>query len=64
MGGVGSSHRREPVKTVGSYWPYATSVFDYVRRAMPYDHPRTLSADDVYAVTAYVLFVNGIVQER
>jgi cytochrome c len=62
-GGRGSLSTPRPLKTVGSYWPYATTVWDYVRRAMPFDHPGTLAVDDVYSVTAYVLFLNGIVQE-
>ncbi len=62
-GGVGSLTGKSPVKTVGSYWPYATTLFDYVRRAMPYDHPRSLSADEVYSVSAFVLYLNGIVKE-
>ncbi len=49
------------VKTVGSYWPYATTLFDYVNRAMPWDRPQSLTADDVYAVSAYILYLNGIV---
>jgi S-disulfanyl-L-cysteine oxidoreductase SoxD len=53
-----------PLKTVGSYWPYATTLWDYVRRAMPFDHPGTMTADEVYATTAYVLFLNGIVGEQ
>jgi hypothetical protein len=52
------------VKTVGSYWPYPTTLFDYVRRAMPYTHPRSLKVDEVYSVTAFVLFLNGIVDEK
>jgi len=63
VGGVGSLTSASPVKTVGSYWPYATTLFDYVRRAMPYDHPRSLPADDVYSVSAFVLYLNGIVKE-
>jgi mono/diheme cytochrome c family protein len=55
---------RRPVKTVGSYWPYATTLWDYVRRAMPFDHPGTLSTNEIYSVTAYVLFLNGIVGDR
>lgn len=55
--------RRPPVRTVGSYWPYATTLFDYVRRAMPIANPLSLSDDEVYAVSAYVLFLNGIVGE-
>jgi S-disulfanyl-L-cysteine oxidoreductase SoxD len=62
-GGVGSLKTDKPLKTVGSFWPYATTIFDYVRRAMPYDHPRTLSTDDVYAVSAFLLFKSGIVTE-
>jgi len=63
VGGRGSLGTINPVKTVGSYWPYATTLFDYIRRAMPYDHPRSLSADQVYSLAAYVLFMNGIVGE-
>lgn len=50
-----------PVKTVGSYWPSATTIFDYVRRSMPYQAPMSLSNDDYYAITAYVLHLNDIV---
>ena len=53
-----------PLKTVGSYWPYATSLWDYVRRAMPFDHPGTMTTDEVYGATAYLLFLNGIVTEQ
>ncbi len=53
-----------PIKTVGSFWPYATTLFDYTRRAMPFEEPGTLTSDQVYAVTAYVLFLNGIVGEE
>jgi cytochrome c len=60
-GGQGSLANAKPVKTIGSFWPYATTVFDYVRRAMPFNAPQTLSNDEVYAVTAYVLHLNGIV---
>jgi cytochrome c len=49
------------VRTVGSYWPYAPTLFDYIRRAMPQNAPQSLSNDDVYAVSAYVLSLNGIV---
>jgi cytochrome c len=51
------------VRTVGSYWPYATTLFDYVRRAMPITNPLSLSDDEAYAVSAYVLALNGIVGE-
>ena len=62
-GGHGSIDSPMPVKTVGSYWPYATTVFDYVRRAMPYQAPGTLDNDQVYALTAYLLNINGIVDD-
>jgi cytochrome c len=61
VGGIGSLSSKKPVKTVGSYWPYATTLFDYVRRAMPYNAPKSLSNDEVYAVSAYILFLNGII---
>jgi mono/diheme cytochrome c family protein len=63
-GGKGSLATSKPQKTVGSYWPYATTLWDYINRAMPFDHPSTLTPDEVYAVTAYVLFLNGIVGEQ
>ena len=63
-GGQGSLKSARPLKTVGSFWPYATTLWDYVNRAMPFAEPRSLPADDVYAVTAYVLYLNGIVSER
>lgn len=61
VGGIGSLASATPVRTVGSYWPYATTLFDYVRRAMPIANPLSLSNDEVYAVSAYVLFLNGII---
>lgn len=59
-GGQGSLATKTPVRTVGSFWPYATILFDYVRRAMPFDSPQSLSPDEVYAVSAYVLHLNGL----
>lgn len=50
------------VRTIGSYWPYATTVFDYVRRAMPLERPGSLSNEQVYALTAYLLHLNGLVE--
>ena len=50
-----------PDKTIGTYWPYTTTIFDFVRRSMPLDAPRSLSDDEVYAVIAYLLFLNGII---
>ena len=64
VGGKGSLASDRPLKTVGSYWPYATTLWDYIRRAMPFDHPGTLTNDEIYSVTAYVLFMNGIVGEQ
>jgi cytochrome c len=61
IGGIGSLTTDRPIKTVGSFWPYATTLFDYTRRAMPYPSPGVLTNDELYAVTAYVLFLNGIV---
>lgn len=63
-GGIGSLDTDSPVKTVGSYWPYATSVFSYVRRAMPANAPQTLTSDEYYALTAWVLWANGIIGEE
>jgi S-disulfanyl-L-cysteine oxidoreductase SoxD len=61
VGGIGSLTTPKPEKTVGSYWPYATTLWDYLNRAMPFDRPGVLSADDVYSLTAFVLQLNGIV---
>jgi len=62
-GGIGSLGTKTPVRTVGSYWPYATTLFDYVRRAMPITNPLSLTDEETYAVTAYVLYLNGIIGE-
>lgn len=61
VGGRGSLDTAKAVKTVGSYWPYATTIFDYVRRAMPYLQPHSLTADETYALTAHLLYLNGII---
>ena len=62
VGGLGTlAPGKAPVKTVGSYWPYATTLFDYVRRAMPWDRPKSLTDDEVYAVSAYILNLNDII---
>jgi cytochrome c len=60
-GGAGTIATPKPVKTVGSYWPYATTLYDFIHRAMPFNAPQSLSANEVYAVSAYVLFLNHIV---
>jgi S-disulfanyl-L-cysteine oxidoreductase SoxD len=62
VGGIGSlAPGKTPVKTVGSYWPYATTLFDYVRRAMPFQESKSLTSDEIYAVSAYILSLNGII---
>ena len=63
VGGIGSLASGKPMRTVGSYWPYATTLFDYTRRAMPTTAPMSLTNEEVYAVTAYVLHLNGVVPE-
>jgi cytochrome c len=63
VGGAGTLTSEKPIKTIGSYWPYATTLFDYIRRAMPYNAPQSLSNDEVYALCAYLLFLNGIIDE-
>ena len=63
VGGHGTLDSMQQVRTLGSFWPYASTVFDYVRRAMPFNTPQTLSDDDVYAVTAYLLYLNDIIEE-
>jgi hypothetical protein len=63
VGGRGTLNTSKPVRTVGSYWPYATTVWDYINRAMPYDRPGSLSADEVYALTAYLLNLNDIIRD-
>lgn len=60
-GGVGSLTAASPIRTPASYWPYAPPLFDYIRRAMPLDAPQSLSADETYAVVAYLLSVDGVV---
>ena len=62
-GGMNSLATDKPILTVGSYWPYAPTLYDYVRRSMPQNAPQSLSNDEVYAVTGYVLFLNGLVKK-
>lgn len=63
VGGQGTLKTSKPVKTVGSYWPYATTLFDYIHRAMPFPSPQSLSADEVYSLVAWILYQNKIVPE-
>ena len=63
-GGIGTLTSGQPVKTVASYWPYATTLFDYIRRAMPINAPRSLTSHEVYALCAYILSIDGIVPKN
>jgi cytochrome c len=63
VGGAGTLATADPLKTVGSYWPYATTLWDYVNRAMPLDRPGALSPNDVYAAVAFILQLNGVIAE-
>jgi cytochrome c len=63
IGGRGTLTNQKPIVTVESYWPYATILFDYTRRAMPFTAPGTLSADDIYAVSAYILAEANIIDK-
>lgn len=63
VGGTGTLETDDPVKTVGSYWPYLSTVYDYIRRAMPYGNAQSLTPDEIYALTAYLLYMNEIVDD-
>ncbi|MDX2426684.1 MAG: c-type cytochrome [Cycloclasticus sp.] len=62
-GGEDSLTDERPEKTVGSFWPYASTLWDYINRAMPYPAPKSLTADEVYAISAYILYLNEIVED-
>jgi S-disulfanyl-L-cysteine oxidoreductase SoxD len=64
LGGRGSLASAKPTKTVESYWPYATTIFDYVKRAMPFNAPGSLTDEEVYAVTAFILANAHVVPEN
>ena len=64
VGGHGTLATDKPIKTIGSFWQYATTLWSYIRRAQPFDEPGSLTADEVYAVTAYLLYLNGIIGEN
>lgn len=64
VGGEGTLREAAPIRTIGSYWPYATTVFDYVRRAMPYVTPHSLTPDETYALTAYLLALNKVIGDN
>jgi S-disulfanyl-L-cysteine oxidoreductase SoxD len=63
-GGPLNSTDRDPVKLIGNYWPYATTIFDFTRRAMPWQQPKTLTDNEVYVLTAYILALNKIIGEN
>ncbi|MFX0545903.1 c-type cytochrome [Roseovarius sp. S1116L3] len=62
-GGEGTLDHKDPVKTVGSYWPYLSTTWDYVNRSMPYGNAQSLSPDEVYAIVAYILYSNYLVED-
>ena len=64
VGGIGSLATARPLKTVGSYWPYATTLFGYIAKAMPYNEQKSLSSNEVYSVTAYILNLNDILPDQ
>ena len=63
-GGAGTLASHDPVKSIGSYWPFASTVMDYIRRAMPFGNAQSLGNDELYAVTAYVLFLNDVIKDE
>jgi cytochrome c len=63
-GGEGTLASHDPVRSIGSYWPYAATVMDYIRRAMPFGNAQSLTGDELYAVTAYVLFLNDAIKDE
>jgi cytochrome c len=64
MGGAGTLATHDPVKSVGSYWPYASTLLDYIRRTMPFGNAQSLTNDELYAITAYVLYLNDIIKDQ
>ncbi|MDX5381402.1 MAG: c-type cytochrome [Rhodobacterales bacterium] len=62
-GGDGTLDHDDPLKTVGSYWPYLSTVWDYVHRSMPFGNAQSLTPDEVYAITAYILYSNDLVDD-
>jgi cytochrome c len=63
VGGRDTLATQKPIKTIGSYWPYATTLYDYIYRAMPFTAPQSLSPDETYSVIAWLLYQNGIIEE-
>jgi hypothetical protein len=63
-GGDGTLASDDPIKSVGSYWPYASTLLDYIRRSMPFGAAQSLSNDELYAITAYVLYLNDVIKDE
>jgi cytochrome c len=63
-GGTGTLDSHDPVKTTGSYWPYASTMYDYIYRAMPFGEAQSLSHDETYQVVAYLLYMNDIIDDE
>ncbi len=63
VGGEDTLTTEDPRKTIGSYWPYASTLFDYIKRAMPFGEAQTLSNDEVYALSAFLFNINGIIED-
>jgi S-disulfanyl-L-cysteine oxidoreductase SoxD len=63
VGGQNTLQTSKPVRTIGSYWPYATTLYDYINRAMPFDAPQSLTSGEVYSVIAWLLHQNGIISK-
>ena len=63
VGGQGTLATSHPIKTIGSHWPYATTLFDYINRAMPFTAPQSMSPDQIYSVVAWLLFRNGLIEQ-
>lgn len=62
-GGADTLDREDPLKTVGSYWPYLSTAFDYIKRSMPYGNAGTLTDDETYAIVAYILYSNDLIED-
>lgn len=63
VGGQNTLQTPKPIRTIGSYWPYATTLYDYIHRAMPFNAPQSLAPDEVYSLVAWLLHQNGIIAE-
>lgn len=62
--GINFATDMQAVRTIGNYWPYATTLYDYIYRAMPYSEPGSLTADEVYGLVAYLLYINGVIDRE